>query len=128
MYVFDQLKLVEQRGLGFQTIKELPDRFDLPLPLVSFENPYMVFTFPRSAKAIKVIIPESKLSQLNEEELAGFDLIKVKGSITRKEYEEHFGFETKKAERHLKHLVELGLIVRKGSGPSTYYEYIATDE
>lgn len=118
MYVFDQLKLVEQRGLGFQTLKELPDKFNLPLPLVSFENPYMVFKFPRSAKAIKSIAPESRLSKLNEEELAGYNYIRVIGKTTRKEYEDHFSFDKKKAERHLKHLVELGLIARKGSGPS----------
>ncbi|MFW6275496.1 MAG: ATP-binding protein [bacterium] len=128
MYVFDQLKLVEQRGLGFQTIKELQDKFDLPLPLVSFENPYMVFKFPRSAKAIKSIAPESRLSKLNKEELAGYNYIRVTGKITRKEYEKHFSFDKKKAERHLKRLTELGLIVRKGAGPSTYYEYIATEE
>jgi hypothetical protein len=32
----------------------------------------------------------------------------------------------KKAERHLTHLTELGLIDRKGAGPGTYYEFMAT--
>lgn len=55
MYVFDQMDLVEQRGLGFQTIKDLPTRHNLPLPLVSYENPYMVLTFPRSMAAAKIV-------------------------------------------------------------------------
>ena len=39
MYVFDQMKLVEQRGLGFQTIKDLPVKFGLPLPWFHMKNP-----------------------------------------------------------------------------------------
>ena len=67
MYVFDQMELVEQRGLGFQTIKELPEKFGLPLPLVSYEEPYMVFTFPRSGEALKTVSGNERLNQLNQE-------------------------------------------------------------
>jgi predicted HTH transcriptional regulator len=62
---------------------------------------------------------------LNEEELIGLDFIKTNISITRKDYETKFNFDKKKAERRLKQFVELKLILRKGSGTSTYYE-IAT--
>lgn len=126
MYVFDQMELVEQRGLGFQTIKELPEKFGLPLPLVSYEEPYMVFTFPRSGEALKLVSGNERLNQLNSEELKGYDFIRVNQRTTRKDYETHFGFDKKKAERHLKHMTELGLIERKGAGPGTYYELIAT--
>lgn len=50
----------------------------------------------------------------------------VKGKLTRKDYEDHFEYDKKKAERHFKHFVELGLVKRMGSGPSTYYEYNTT--
>lgn len=126
MYVFDQMELVEQRGLGFQTIKELPEKFGLPLPLVSYEEPYMIFTFPRSGEALKIVSNNRVLNELNDEELKGYDFIKLKQKITRKEYEIHFGFVKKRAERHLTHMTELGLIERKGAGPGTYYEFIAT--
>ena len=126
MYVFDQMKLVEQRGLGFQTIKDLPVKFGLPLPLVSYEEPYMVFTFPRSGEALKSISGSAQLNQLNSDELKGYDFIRVKERITRKEYEDYFAFDKKKAERHLTHMTDLELIVRKGSGRGTYYEMIAT--
>ncbi|MBK8503438.1 MAG: hypothetical protein IPL46_15190 [Saprospiraceae bacterium] len=126
MYVFDQMELVEQRGLGFQTIKELPTKYKLPLPLVTFEDPYLVFTFPRSGEGLRHISGGTPVSSLNNEELRGYDFVKLKGSLTRKEYEEHFGFERKKAERHLKTFVELGLVERKGAGPSTHYETITT--
>jgi ATP-dependent DNA helicase RecG len=120
MYVFDQMDLVEQRGLGFQTIKELPKQ-NLPLPVVTYEAPYMVFTFPRDMKAFKDVVGNDKLKELNEDELRGYNYIRLIKSITRKEYEVHFGYDTKKAERHLTHLMELNLVERKGSGPYTHY-------
>jgi len=59
--------------------------------------------------------------------LFGYQFIKLKETATRKEYQEHFGFESdKKAERHLKKMVDLNLIARKGSARSTYYEIIPT--
>jgi ATP-dependent DNA helicase RecG len=126
MYVFDQLELVEQRGLGFTTMKELPEKFDIPLPLVEYQEPYMVFTFPRSGESLKKISPIKTLKNLNDEELKGYDFVRLKGKLNRKEYEVHFGFEKKKAERHFKVFVEQNLVERKGSGPGTYYEAIAT--
>ena len=126
MYIFDKLDLVEQRGLGVQTITELTGKFDLPLPLVTYEEPYMIMTFPRSIGAIKKLDHREGIQQLSEEELKGYNYIKLKKNITRKEYEEHFGFSKKKAERHMKHFVELALVKRKGSGPNSYYEIITT--
>ena len=124
--MFCQLELVEQRGLGFTTMKELPEKFDIPLPLVEYQEPYMVFTFPRSGESLKKISPIKTLKNLNDEELKGYDFVRLKGKLNRKEYEEHFGFEKKKAERHFKVFVEQNLVERKGSGPGTYYEAIAT--
>jgi ATP-dependent DNA helicase RecG len=122
MYVFEQMELVEQRGLGFQTIKTLPEKYHLPLPVVSYEEPYMVFTFPRSLDALKNVSGNDKLKELNREELQGYDYIRLVKKITRKEYENHFEYDTKKAERHLKLMVDLGLIKKKGASSTTYYE------
>jgi ATP-dependent DNA helicase RecG len=124
MYIFDQMDLVEQRGFGFQTIKELPDKYHLPLPVVTYEAPYMVFTFARDMDSFKEVAGDDRLKKLNDDELRGFNHIRFVKSITRKEYEGHFGYDTKKAERHLTHMTELKLIARKGSGPNTHYELI----
>ena len=86
----------------------------------------MVFTFPRSGDSLKKISPIKALKNLNDEELKGYDFIRIKNKLTRKEYEEHFGFDKKKAERHLKVFIEQNLVERKGLGPGTYYEVIAT--
>jgi len=122
MYVFEQMDLVEQRGLGFQTINELPVKYHLPLPVVTFENPYLVFTFPRSMEVLKDIAGNDKLKELNADELRGYEYIRHIKKITRKEYETQFGYDTKKAERHLKRMTELELIQRKRKSTATYYE------
>ena len=45
---------------------------------------------------------------------------------SRKQFQELNSLEKKTAGREIKKMIEAGLIVRKGSGPSTYYEIIAT--
>ena len=122
MYVFEQMDLVEQRGLGFQTINELPAKYNLPLPVVTFDNPYLVFTFPRDLEALKEVAGNDKLKELNADEVRGYEYIRLVKKITRKEYENQLGYDTKKAERHLKRMTDLKLINKNGKGPDTYYE------
>jgi ATP-dependent DNA helicase RecG len=122
MYIFEQMNLVEQRGLGFQTINELPEKYNLPLPIVTLDNPYIVFTFPRSMEALKEVAGNDKLKELNADELRGYDYIRQVKKITRKEYETHFGYDKKKSVRHLLKMLELGLIQKRGDGPAIYYE------
>jgi len=125
MYVFEQMDLVEQRGLGFQTINELPVKYNLPLPVVSFDNPYLVFTFPRNLEALKEVAGNEKLKELNADEVRGYEYIRLVKKITRKEYENQLGYDKRKSIRHLVKMEELGLIKKEGVGPSTYYESVS---
>ena len=126
MYVFDQMELVEQRGLGFQTIKELPEKFDLPLPLVCYEEPYMVFTFPRTSDAVKKISSNPNLRKLNDEELKGYQWIVLEEEVSARGYANHFDYGYKKAQRHLAKMRELGLVGDNGESPnSPNYRYAA---
>jgi len=127
MYIFDQLELVEQRGLGFDTIKELPEKYGLPLPIVTFEAPYLIVKFPRSIAALRKIRTQEDLSNLSDSELKGYEWMKSVETFKRKDYEIQFNFDTKKAERHITHMVKMKLLERKGSGPGTYYEVIPTE-
>lgn len=49
-------------------------------------------------------------TKLNDEELAGYDFVKEREEVSRKEYEEHFRYNARKANRHLNKFLELGLI------------------
>jgi ATP-dependent DNA helicase RecG len=125
MYAFDQLKLVEQRGLGFNTIKELPTKYNLPLPVILFEEPYLIFKFPRSFDIVKQITNIPAIKELNNDELRGYEWIKIKGEVSKKEYAKHFNFNDKKAQRHLVKMMKLGLLGDNNTPKtSPHYKYV----
>ncbi|MDD4604551.1 MAG: ATP-binding protein [Bacteroidales bacterium] len=124
--VFNRMGLMEEAEFGMNTYREMRDKYELPLPIITYNEPDLIVTFPRSAEAVRNLDSNEVLSKLNDEEIAGLDFVKTRGEVSRKEYEDHFGFDKKKAERHLGKMVSAGLIVRKGSGPGTYYEFITT--
>ena len=120
-FAFEKLGLSENRGFGFETIRSLPTKYLLPLPIATYNEPYLIFTFPRDYSAG---VSDERTGSLSNAEIRGFDFIRLNSPITRKAYEENLGLSTKTAERHLAHFVELNLINRVGSGPSTSYEIV----
>ncbi|HRH40679.1 MAG TPA: ATP-binding protein [Pyrinomonadaceae bacterium] len=126
-YVFNLMNYVEETGFGMKQIRALPETYKLPLPEYEFEEPFLTLTFPRNFEAVKKVTHLPGLAELNEEELEGYEFIKLRGTITRKQYQDAFEIESdKKAERHLRKMTELNLIRRIGSGRSVYYEIIPT--
>jgi len=125
-YIFNLMKFMEETGVGMDTYRSMREEYNLPLPIIGYKKPNLIVTFPRTINASKEAYHNKGITSLTNEELIGFELIKQKGKITRKDYEKEFGFETKKAERHLRKMVDANLIQRKGSGPSTFYDIIAT--
>ncbi len=120
--VFNLMRYMEESGVGMDTYKEMRDKYKLPLPLITYENPNLVVTFPRSTDAVPSLDNTEVLTQLNDEELAGLDFIKTHREVSRKEYENHFGFERKKASNQLKKMKVLGLI-GDNEKPGTSHEY-----
>lgn len=123
-FIFNKMGYVEEMGFGMDALKSLQPQYELPLPQYDFEDPFLTLTFPRSLDAIKKAAQHAGLDKLNNEELSGYEYIKLQSKANRKQYELHFGFDKKKAERHLNKMVEEKLIERKGSGPGTYYQII----
>jgi len=123
-YVFNKMKFVEEKGFGMQTMKSINDQYNLPLPEFSFTNPFLTLTFPRSMEAVKAVSALPGLESLNEEELAGYEFIKSRDRISRIDYERKFRFETKKAERQIKKLLENKVIERLGGGAHIFYRAI----
>jgi len=120
-YIFSLMGYVEERGFGMQALKSLNEEYELPLPEYTFENPFLVLVFPRNMAAVKKVTHISGLDKLNQEELKGYEFIKSKDKVSRKQYEKHIGISDKMAERQLKKMVDLGLIQREGGGRSTHY-------
>lgn len=125
-HIFNQMGYAEERGIGMRTLKSLPEKYDLPLPQYSYEDPFLVLIFPRSFEAVKTVSGNEDLQELNDEELRGYEFIRTKDKITKKEYAEYFEYSDRQAERHLKKFKDLKLIKRKGAGPATYYKTIPT--
>lgn len=60
--------------------------------------------------------------------LEGYEFVKLKGEVSKKEYAGHFGFNEKKAQRHLTKLKRLELIGDNGESPkSNNYKYVFID-
>jgi Predicted transcriptional regulator containing an HTH domain and an uncharacterized domain shared with the mammalian protein Schlafen len=119
--LFAELGMVERRGLGMETYKSLPRKYNLPLPIYSFTKPFLELTFFRTIKDIPALTDEKIFNQLSDEEKIGVEYIFTLQQISKIEYSEHFNFNNRKSERHLKHLSEIGILSRKGAGPSTIY-------
>jgi ATP-dependent DNA helicase RecG len=124
-YIFNLMEFMEETGVGMDTYRTMREKFDLPLPVIDFKKSNLIVTFPRTMASLKSVSQLKGIDQLNQEELIGYEFVKLQGSLKRKDYEDKFRFDKKKAERHLNKMVELELVKRKGSGPGTYYEFIA---
>jgi ATP-dependent DNA helicase RecG len=123
--VFNLMRYMEETGVGMETYKEMRDKYKLPLPIITYVEPNLVVTFPRNADAVRSLGDTDVLEQLNDEELAGLDWIKVNDEVTAKAYAKHFSFSDKKAQRHLADFKEHGLVSLSGRGRNAIYRYVA---
>ncbi|MCW3107897.1 MAG: putative transcriptional regulator with domain, partial [Segetibacter sp.] len=124
MSIFNAMDYVEERGLGMDRMKSLPESYKLPRPSVTWEDPYLTITFPRSKDFIQNMVEGDVLKELNEEEKAGLLYIRDKEMISKPDYAHKFYFNEKKAQRHLSKFVELGLVNTTGRGPSRRFHYV----
>lgn len=115
MYVLDKFDQVEQRGLGFETVRGLPKK-GIPLPEVTYEEPYVVISLPFNRKA-------SSAAQigLTEEEQRTYDYIRLNEPVTRSAIETLLGVDNKKAVRILNKLISKGVIVSEGKSRGITY-------
>ena len=124
-YIFNRMGLMEESELGMETFRGMQEKYDLPLPSYNYKAPYLSLTFSRSIEAIKKVAGNEALGDLNKEELNGFEWVKSKREVSKKEYATHFGFDEKKAYRHLSKFRKLGLVGDNGeSTKSNNYRYV----
>jgi len=125
-FIFNEMAYMEESALGMDTFKSLREKYELPLPIVDYDGSNVVVTFARTMDAVREATPSKGIEELNDEEIKGFEFVRLKRKLKRVEYEKHFSFDKKKAERHLTKMINAGLIERKGSGPATFYQIIET--
>ena len=66
------------------------------MPIITYEEPNLIVTFPRNADAVRDLSNSDAIAQLNDEELIGYDFVKARKEVSRKEYEEHFGYNSER--------------------------------
>lgn len=121
MYIFNQLKLVEQRGKGMRILKMLPNELKLPVPHFAYNEPYLEFTLFRTGNILESLIGVEKYNELNDEEKKGLlHLYNVK-SISKSEYAKYLGITDKTAQRQLSKFKKLGLVSTKGATNNLRY-------
>lgn len=123
-YVFSQIGFAEERGFGMKTFKSVPESLGLPIPRYRFKEPYLVLTISTNADSVASGLDRSTIDSLNAEEREGWRFLNSRTSTTSAEYGSALGIEERKAQRHLKNFMELGIIRRVGKGRATRYEVV----
>jgi len=114
--------MAEEQGLGLGSLRDGAKKLGLPLPRYTWDAPYLVLTLYRSVQGAMREYPEHVIDSLNEDEKRGWKFLASKTTCTRAQYEAHMRVDTRKAQRHLKRFVQLGLLRKVGASTSTYYE------
>lgn len=123
-YVFSQIEMAEERGLGLKSMRLRAQEAGLPLPTYEWHAPYLVLTLYRTSAAAAQALGQEVLSKLTPEEQQGWRFVSTKDNFTQKEYAEKMEVTARTAQRHLGRFVELGILHRIGKGPSTRYSRV----
>lgn len=123
-YVFARMGMAEERGLGVKSLRDGAEKLGLPLPKYTFEDPYLVLTLYRSPESATHVLKPNTIDSLNRDERAGWEFLALRSEVTMAEYAGQMKFDKRKAQRHLKHFVELRLLRPVGSGPATKYKVL----
>jgi len=123
-YVFARMGMAEERGLGLKSMRSHAERAGLPLPKYTWDNPYLVLTLFQNREAATRALPPSVLEALTDSQRRGWQWLAVRGKAKASEYAEAMQVEDRTGRRHLNRFLELGLVKKTGSGPSTEYEVV----
>lgn len=124
-YVFARMGLAEEQGLGLEkSLKQKALEVGLPLPKFAMEGEYLVLTVFRNRQAARTTLSSSVQGRLTKSEALGWEWLSTRERVTTAEYERAMGVPNRTAKNHIKKLVDLSLLRRKGKGPATYYEVV----
>ena len=121
-YVFAQMELAEERGLGMQSMRYVAEKADLPLPTYAWEDPYLVLRVCATSGAALAALADDIRKALSKPERAGWEWLAKRRKVTAAEYAAAMGMPRRTALNHLRRFTELGLVAQRGAARSTYYE------
>lgn len=113
---------MERVGSGIRLMISEMQGLDLPEPEFVEQHEFIVIF--RNGRANNNEAEAAPQSKLNERQLTGLKLIQVRGSLSNSEYRDATGVTDRTALRDLAEMVDLGLLITKGSKRSQRY-YLA---
>lgn len=116
--------MAEEQGFGLRSLKEDAEHLGLPLPSYSMEGDMLVLTIYRSRAAATSTLERHVLESLSKSELAGWEWLATKQTVTSREYAETVDIPNRTALNHLKRFTDLRLLEKIGSGPATHYRVV----
>ena len=123
-FVFAQMKLAEERGLGLKSMRLRASSAGMPLPSYSYKAPYVVLSLYREAAGALPGVGGDVAEQLSDAERKGWAWLVTRETVTTPEYQEAMNLPDRTARHHLRKLTALGLLRKAGSGPATHYEVV----
>lgn len=123
-YVFGQMELAEEQGLGIKSMRSETQKLGLPLPRYTWEPPYLVLTLFRHPEAAARTLSPNVLESLSKAEQKGWQWLATQDTLTSRDYASAMEIPNRTALNHLKRFTDLGLLRREGSGPSTRYKIL----
>lgn len=121
-YLFNEIDVVEELGLGMKELRKLSQVQQLPKPSFRMDEQYFVTTiYTKVGAEPSSLDVQDKLKSLSANEKQGYDLIRVRGSITSSEYMSLLDVSERTARNHLRKMVDLDLLRVEGEGKATKY-------
>lgn len=117
---FFLIKFIEQWGTGTNDMIDMCSDWKLPDPLFEYVTGDFVVTF-RKTKYTEEFLEKK---EMNERQIKAIEYLKGNKKITRQKYASLFGCSIRTAFNDIQHLVDKGLLQRKGKGRYTYYELV----
>ncbi|MDP2235271.1 MAG: ATP-binding protein [Bacteroidales bacterium] len=127
-FIFNEMEYMEESSLGMDTFKSLREKYELPLPIIDYDGSNVVVTFPRTIDVVREVSGIVGIEELNDEEIKGYEWIKLEREVSARQYATHFDYGYKKAQRHLAKMTKVGLIGDNGEAKtSPNYKYVPID-
>ncbi len=121
-YLFSEIGVVEEAGLGMKELKKLADKHQVPRPAFRMDGNYFITTiYTKTGAPPSSVVIQNKLKELTATEREGYEKIRIKGNTTSSAYMDLLGVSERTARNHLRKMVDLGILRVEGEGRATQY-------
>ena len=119
---------IEEKGSGLARMRDAMISHGLRSPVFNFADGYFVVTLPGQEQVrSSTRLAPALLAKLGQQEQKIVDLVMIRGRLAAGECAKELDVDVATARRHLRKLVDSGVLESRGSGPRLAY-YLAGSE